>query len=220
MARQSQGVIIRRESSVVGSTAAQEATNTISMEGTSKTIRRQAGFAAFSTGMIIECNASLNGNAYTIVTTAATAITVYEPLTDQASGASIQITGHAMQTVGQIVSFNGPSITANVIDVTNLGSSAKEKLVGVQDPGNLSISVMWENEASLAYLHDALIRDMQARTVRKYQIKFTDTGTSLPSAVYFSGMITGFNPSGAVDNALKADITMAISSGVKFMPAV
>lgn len=220
MARQSQGVIIRRESSVAGTTGAQESTNTIAFEGTSRTIRRQAGFAAFSTGMIIECNASLNNEAYTIAATAGTAITVYEPLTDQASGANIAITGHTMQTIGQIVSFNGPSISANVIDVTNLASTAKEKLVGIQDPGNLAISVVWENEASLAYLHDALIRDMQARTVRKFQIKLTDTGTSTPSSLYFSAQVVGCNISAAVDNARRADLTMAISSGIKWLPAV
>lgn len=217
MAKQAQGVVIRRESSAAGSTAVQESTNTISFDSASKEIRRQAGFAAFSTGMIIECNASLNGGAYTINTTDTTHITVYETLVDQASGANIAITGHAMQTIGEIVSFNGPQMSANVIDVTNLASTAKEKKIGVMDAGNLAISVNMDATGSL---HHELEADMAARTARKFQIKLTDVGTSLPTSIYFSGYMAGFSVSGAVDGAIRADLSIAISSGVKWLEQV
>jgi hypothetical protein len=38
----------------------------------------------------------------------------------------------AAALVEQVVSFNGPSGSAGVIDVTHLGSTAKEKLIGTQ----------------------------------------------------------------------------------------
>lgn len=222
MAYNSQGCVIRRESSVAGSTGAQESTNTIAFDSTNKLITRQAGFAAFTTGMRIAVQSSLNAGVWTIKTTAATALTVYEPLTAQASGDAVALTGHAMQNIGQVVSFNGPGITLPVIDVTNLVSSAREKLPGTRDPGQLSISVLWDNEASGANLHDALVRDMQARTKRWFDIKFSDNGTveGQPSGVVFEGYITAFSPSGAVDNALKADITISLSSAVNFIGRV
>lgn len=221
MAYESQGVVIRRESSVAGATALLS-TNTIGFEGTSRVITRQAGFADFSTGMRVEVNASLNSGIYTIASTAATAITVYEALTDQASGSTITMLGHSMQNIGQIVSFNGPALQANVIDITNLQSTAKEKIVGIVDGGQLSISALWDNEASNARLHDALARDMVARTNRRFDIKFTDNGSvsNQPSAVYFEGYVSAFSPTGSVDNALKVDLTIAISTGIDWISPV
>lgn len=221
MALESQGVYIRRGSSIAGSTATLS-TNTIGFEGTARIITRQAGFADFSTGMRVECNASLNTGVYTIAATAGTAITVYEALTDQASGSTITLEGHNMQDVGQVVSFNGPNQSANIIDITHLQSTAKEKLVGLVDSGDLSISVIFDNESSSTNLHDALERDLRERTNRKFDIKFTDDGTvsSQPSAVYFEGYMTAFAMTGAVDDVLKADMTIAISTGIDWIDAV
>jgi len=217
MARQSQGCLIRRESSAAGSTAVLSATNTISFDSTLRTICRQAGFADFSTGMRIEVNASLNTGVWTIKTTAATALTVYEALTAQASGENVSITGHTMQNIGQVVSFNGPGLSGSVIDVTTLQSTAKEKQPGLYDGGQMSLSVLWDNEASNANLHDALVRDMIARTLRKFDAVFVGPTTANTGAVYFGGYITGFNITGSVDNVLRADMTIALSSGANFI---
>lgn len=218
MARQSQGVRIRRESSVAGSTA-NESTNTISFDNVSKEFRRQAGFSAFSTGMRVECNASLNNGVFTIKTTAATAMAMYDIVSAQASGVTITLVGHAMQNIGQVVSFNGPSLSASPIDITNLQSTAKEKMIGVYDGGQISMSLILDYEASNVNLHDALVRDMKDRTKRKFDVIFTDPATH-KGAVYFGGYISAFSITGSVDNALKADITIALSSGVNFINPV
>lgn len=222
MPLQSQGVLIRRESSAIGSTATLS-TNTISFDAGSKEIRRQAGFADFSTGMRVECNASLNSGVYTIVTTDTTHITVQETLVDQASGAAIVLTGHAMQGIGRITAFNGLSQSANVIDITDLQSSAKEKIIGLVGGGDLSISIIYEPEASGAtgaYLHDALIRDMAARTKRVFDISFTDSAAGVyPSFAYFEGYVQAYTMTGAVDNVLRADLVITISTGVDWQNA-
>ena len=218
MALQSQGSLLRRESTVAGTTASL-VSSAISFDSTLRTICRQAGFADFSTGMRIEVGASLNSGVWTIKTTAATALTVYEPLTAQTSGGDVTLLGHKMQNIGEVASYNGPALTANVIDVTNLQSTAKEKLVGVHDPGQLSMSVFWDNEASRSALHDGIRADLTGRTLRKWDIKFTETSTQ-PSAAYFEGYVSGFSISGAVDNPLKAEITIAISSGVDWINPV
>lgn len=216
MARQSQGCLIRRESSVAGTTAILSA-DTISFDSTFRTINREAGFADFSTGMRIEVNSSLNTGVWTIKATAATAITVYEALTAQSSGETVSITGHAMQNIGQVVSFNGPGLSGPVIDVTTLQSTAKEKQPGLYDSGQFGLSLLWDNEASAANLHDALVRDMVARTKRKFDVVFVGPTTAQTGAVYFGGYIVGFNITGAVDNVLKADVSIALSSGANFI---
>lgn len=219
MPLQSQGVLIRRESSAAGSTAFMS-TNTISFDAGSKEIRRQAGFSDFSTGMRIECNASLNSGVYTIVTTDTTHLTVKEALVDQASGADIVLTGHSFQNIGRITAFNGFGQSANVIDVTNLQSTAKEKMIGLVGGGDLSISLIWEPEASGAYLHDALIRDMRARTKRVFDITYTDSAAGVyPSFSYFEGYVQAYTITGAVDNVLRADMVITISTGVDWQNA-
>lgn len=221
MALQSQGVVIRRESSAAGSTAVLS-TNTIAFDSTNNVLTRQAGFADFSTGMRVQVVSSVNTGVFTISDTAATAITVYEPLTAEASGYNVVMTAHAMSCIGQVQSFNGPAPTANVIDITHLQSTAKEKLIGLQDSGRVSLGVIFENESSGELLHDALIRDMTARTVRKFDIKFTDNGSvsAQPGAVYFEGYVTGFAITGAVDNIIRGDITIDVSTGLNWIQPV
>ena len=40
--------------------------------------------------------------------------------------------------VGGLMSFDGPAGSSPVIDITNLASTAREKLVGIQDEGQVS----------------------------------------------------------------------------------
>lgn len=215
-AKGSQGVTIWRESSAAGSTAEITTTNTISFDSTLNTICRQAGFADFSTGMNIAVEASLNEGVYSIKTTDSTYVVVREPLVAQASGGDVSIVGHAIQEIGQIVSFNGPSLTAAVIDITNLKSTAKEKLISIYDSGQVGLSVIYDHDSSGLMLHDALIRDMQAKTKRTFDIHLTGTSTATTQQIRFGGYMSGCNITGSVDNALKADLTIALASGVNF----
>ena len=45
--------------------------------------------------------------------------------------------------VGGFMGFNGPSGSAAVIDITTLGSTAKEKLMGLPDEGQLSGDLLY-----------------------------------------------------------------------------
>ncbi len=221
MAEESQGVLIRRESSVAGTTATISADTGIGFVAAATAITRQAGFAGFATGMrLTVVGAASNNGVYTVSGgTVGTALTVHEPVADEASGVAITLEAHAMQNIGEVVSFNGPGMSAAIIDVTNLQSSAKEKLVGVYDGGQVSISVNWDNESSNAALHNELVDDMKARTKRHFDIRFNETATIVGS-IYYEGYVVGFTPTGSVDNALKADIAFAVSTGVYFAQPV
>jgi hypothetical protein len=214
-AKGSQGILLRRESSVAGTPATLSATN-ISQVVLNNTVSRAAGFADFSTGMRLRIQTSNSSNVYTIRTTAAAVLTLREPVTALAAGGTVVMTGWAMQEIGQVVSFNGPSLTAAVIDVTTLKSTAKEKLISIYDSGQLSMSVIYDHDASGLMLHDALIRDMQARTHRQFDIQIVGTSTAKTQSIFFGGYISGFNITGSVDNALKADLTISLASGVNF----
>jgi hypothetical protein len=220
MGIESQGCLIRRESSAVGSTGVLS-TNTISFVQADNTMNRQAGFADFVVGMRVYSDASLNTGVYTISATDSTKITLYEPIVNQASGVTINLEGHTMQEIGAVYSFNGPNMVANVIDVTHLKSTAKEKMIGLHDPGNVALSLYFNPETSVE-IHDGLRVDEVERTKRWFDIKFTDFATASqnqPSAAVFKGYVSGFNLSGAVDNVVRADINITLASGVYWIAA-
>ena len=114
-------------------------------------------------------------------------------------------------TLGEVVGFSGPSLGANVIDVTNLGSTAKEKLVGVYDGGQITLNV----NCLVTDSGQTKAREMlAARTKGSLMLQLSTAATT--QKMNLEGYVTGLNITGAVDNKLAADITFTISGGVSF----
>jgi len=109
------------------------------------------------------------------------------------------------QTVGGVMGFNGPSGSANIIDITTLQSTAKEKQMGLPDEGQISFDVLY---LSTDTGQIALIADRKARTKRNCAIRFTDSSTTL---VHADAYCTGFSVTGAVDDVIKASVTLEIT---------
>ena len=61
----------------------------------------------------------------------------------------------AFETIPNVVSFQGPGGQAQVIDVTNLSSTAKEKRMGLRDEGSLSLTLHFDPDNAV---HDGLNR--------------------------------------------------------------
>lgn len=111
-------------------------------------------------------------------------------------------------SIANVVSFNGPGGSASVIDVTNLSSSAKEKLMGLPDEGQFTLEINIDpDDAS----HQALRSARSARTRTEFKLTLTD-GT--PSTAIFWGYVLGFAVSGAVDQQVKCAITIEIDGPV------
>lgn len=108
-------------------------------------------------------------------------------------------------SVGNVVGFNGPTGSANVIDCSHLGSTAKEKKMGLPDEGSLSLDVLFSATDS----GQVKLRECRAaRTQGHFAIKLTD-----PSSyhVHADCYVTGFAITGAVDEILKGSITLEIT---------
>ena len=224
MALNSQGLKIRRESTVTNSTG-YTSTNTISFDAANKKIIRNVAGSFitenFASGMRIEISGSTTANngAFTLNSVQAATLVVYETLVNEASGVTKTITGHTMAEIGEITGFSGPGISAAVIDITNLQSTAKEKLVSIQDSGQLTININVDPTHD-ADLHTSIQEDLRNRKCRMWDIKFTDTGTYLPSAVYFAGYVSGWSMAGGVDKQITGDITIALTSAVMWSSQV
>ncbi len=110
--------------------------------------------------------------------------------------------------IGELMSFDGPAGSVPVIDITNLASTAREKLVGIQDEGQVSGEFTWDptNVAQIA-----LRADRQAGTKKKMSIKFTDVSSSVQQADAFC---TNFALTSPLDDAVKVAFTLEITGAV------
>jgi predicted secreted protein len=110
--------------------------------------------------------------------------------------------------IANVTGFSGPGGSASVIDVTNLSSTAKEKLMGLPDEGQFSLDINLDpDDAS----HQALRNARAARTRTEFKITFSD---STPATATFWGYVLGFAVSGAVDQQVKVAVTIEIDGPV------
>lgn len=117
----------------------------------------------------------------------------------------------AGNVVSEVLSFTGPAPSANVIDVTNLQSTAKEKMIGLYDGGQITINTNFlVTDAGQTKLRECLA----ARTQGNLMIQLSTASTSQYMAMM--AYCTGFSVSGAVDNVLKADYTITVDKGVTY----
>lgn len=116
--------------------------------------------------------------------------------------------------VGEVKSISGPSGSAGVIDITHLGSVAKEKMIGLRDEGQISL------ECNLATTNNAQIKmknDRAARTMKAWILKLHDSTTAgNETRLKGNGYVTGMSISGSVDDVVKASFTIEISGDVSW----
>lgn len=108
--------------------------------------------------------------------------------------------------IGGFKDFNGFGGSAAVIDATTLSSTAKEKLMGLQDFGQFSINFN-HDDADAGQV--ALVAARATRAKTKFKLTLSDTTTYT-----FSGFVTTKSLSGAVDSLNGGSATIEISGGV------
>lgn len=114
----------------------------------------------------------------------------------------------SFSSISNVLSFDGPGGAASVIDVTNLSSVAKEKLMGLPDEGQFAVEINLDpDDAS----HIALRQARAARTRTEFRLTLTD---ATPTTATFFGYVLQFKVQGAVDQAVKASLTIEIDGVV------
>lgn len=219
MAMESQGTLLRRASTAtVNSSAATAMDIQSSVIVCTGTIDFTTAGLGFTTAMLIQCNAK-DTAVYPIKSVAATAIAIYGAF--QTTGATnIIITGYEMGNIGEVVDFSGPGGAAAVIDITSLQSTAKEKLIGLRDEGQLSMTL---NYNATDTGQTGLKTDRAARIKNLYDIIFHDTtqsASAMPSRAAFFGYSMQFSITGAQDNKITANAVIEISGAVQYSTKV
>ena len=111
-------------------------------------------------------------------------------------------------TITEVSEMSGPGGQAAEIDVTDLSSTAKEFRMGLQDEGQITLSV---NYIPTDTTHALLRADRAAQTITNFQIIFTDS----PQTTWrFSAFVLGLEISNSVDDVTKGSITLRISGSI------
>jgi hypothetical protein len=228
MALISQGCKLRRQATAAGSTAVTNAGVTTAIDAntdnTSFDWHAAAGdftAAGFTTAMRIWTDSTLNQNAYTAEVVAATRLTVLGGLSSS-TGLSQIIRGAAMSDIGGITGFSFPSGAPAVLDVSNLDSVAKQKLIGIVDEGQYTFDFNVESTDHIQWTH--LKTDRANRTKRTWDIVFSDatkiSASGMPSAALFDGYVTNYSVTAGVDAPVKGNVTIEIDGPVRWSTGV
>ncbi len=154
--------------------------------------------------------ADLNGETPVVshVTTDTFAVsidTTGQTITDNSDAATA--TPNAWTEIGEVNTWDGPSGSAAMYETTHLGSTAKEKQIGLPDEGQVTLSINWIQDSDAGQQAAAAART--ARTTRNFKITFSDASTAT-----FAGYVLGLTSSGGVDDKVAGSITIEISGAV------
>lgn len=116
-------------------------------------------------------------------------------------------------TVGQVKSISGPSISCADVDVTSLSSTLKEYAPGIPDGGDVSLEV-WMDLTDAG--QDAIFTD--ANTPNASQTFSIDLSNG--DQFSWSGYVKKFETSGyEVDGYVTASVDIKVNGTVTFTPA-
>lgn len=119
----------------------------------------------------------------------------------------------ATALVEEVKSISGPSGAAAVLDITHLQSTAKEKMIGLRDEGQISLSVNYVCGTNATNMQNKMRESRAQRTKSCIRIGFSDTYRTMLGAKCY---VSGFAVNAGVDNVLEGNITCEISGPVTF----
>lgn len=123
---------------------------------------------------------------------------------------STSTAGSTANVIGNVRNWSGLGGSAPVIDVTHLGSTAREKMMGLRDAGELTLG-LWYDAADTG---QALLQtDAAARNQRKMTIKWS-TVSANGLGCEFAAYCGGLDISGAEDGAVEASCQIIVANAV------
>ena len=111
------------------------------------------------------------------------------------------------QQVNQVVSVDGPAGSNPVIDITHLLSTARTKLVGIQDEGQISVEMLLlTTDAG----QKAIRADRQSGTERHIGIKYSTGVADENLYLNAQAFVTNYSVGVAMDDKVTASFTLEI----------
>lgn len=110
-------------------------------------------------------------------------------------------------SIGQLRDVTGPSLGKNTEDVTTHGSSGnwREIVSTIKTQGEVTFTIVYDPTDSTHDASDGLLSVLDSNESREFDLIFPDDSNTTWT---FTAEVTGFEPSGPVDGAFTADITL------------
>lgn len=121
----------------------------------------------------------------------------------QGDATTILPASDTFDTFSEMKDWDGPSGSASVIDVSHLGSTGKEKRMGLPDEGQYKVSF---NRIPGDTGQESARTARSNRTLRNFKITYSD-GT----VGSFTAYVLGFTGKGGVDQVVDGSMTLEIS---------
>lgn len=134
------------------------------------------------------------------------AVSAFGTFLKRGNGASPEV----FATIAEVSSISGPSITLETIDVTthSSGEPWRQFVGGLLDGGEVSFDINFIPTNATHGYSAGLLKDMTDRTQRNFQLVFPD---NLATTWAFTGLVTAFECSEAIDDVIKASVTVKLS---------
>ena len=132
-----------------------------------------------------------------------------------AQGTLIEVetaTPNTYVAVNGVRTFSGPGGSANVIDATTLQSTGKEKLLGLKDEGQFTLSCVYLPTDAGQIRLQAVRTSGLSTGIR---VTFSDADDTV---LEFDGFCMSFSISGGVDELTAAEIGIEITGAVAVNP--
>lgn len=128
-------------------------------------------------------------------------------------GSSPQI----FESIGGLVSWSGPTGQRQVIDVTTLASTAREKQVGIPDMGQVSLELIYDKDTGAGvsspevYPHTLLWDRFKDGASSAFQIMFNESPEELFD---FNAFVLAYSYNTNIDEVVRASVTLEIDGDV------
>lgn len=109
--------------------------------------------------------------------------------------------------IAEVRGVRGPALSAGIVDTTSLESTndVREFISTLRDGGQVTFTLNYLPNASNTG-HQLLINDLRDGTSRTYSIGFPNSIT-----MSFTGLVTGFEISAELEQAVQANVTIKVS---------
>ena len=112
--------------------------------------------------------------------------------------------------IGEIKEIGGPTGSAPVIDVSNLSSTRREKIMGLPDEGQVSLGLNYDHNDT----YQAALRTHRAnRTPANFRIITSDSPSE---TIAFTAYVLEFSLDFSVDAVVNLTVTLEITAEVTF----
>ncbi len=116
----------------------------------------------------------------------------------------------AFTAIAEVISIDGPGGENGEIDVTHLGSTAKEFIADLIDYGQVTAQT---NFLPGDPQHDQRYIDNLARTIRNYEVSWP---TSSASSATFAAYVQSYRPNVAAGQQGQGNLTLRVTGAVTY----